>query len=77
MEYKKEVTNGKKIISVFTEKHRQIANRLFTRVVLSANDISAQALAQWDTGATNTCISEEVAQTYNLRMRTTGTVEIA
>ena len=58
---------GKNIISVFTKKHTQIVNRLFTRVVLSANDISDQALAQWDTGATNTCISEEVAQTYNLK----------
>ena len=43
-------------MSVFTEKYTKIENRLLNKVVLCANGIVDQALAQWDTGATNTCI---------------------
>lgn len=57
----------KKVLSVFTEKYSKIENRLLNKVVLAANDIVDQALAQWDTGATNTCISEEIAEHYNLK----------
>ena len=57
----------RKIMSVFTEKYTKIENRLINKVVLSANGIDDQALAQWDTGATNTCISEETAIKYNLK----------
>ena len=56
-----------KIMSVFTEKYTKIENRILNKVVLSANNIDDQALAQWDTGATNTCISEEIAIKYNLK----------
>ena len=56
-----------KLLSVFTEKYTKINNRLLNKVVLSANGVVDQALAQWDTGATNTCISEEIAKRYNLK----------
>lgn len=54
-------------MSVFTEKYTKIENRLLNKVVLCANGIVDQALAQWDTGATNTCISEEIATRYKLK----------
>ena len=57
----------KSVLSVFTEKYTKIENRLLNKVVLCANGIDDQALAQWDTGATNTCISEEIAKKYNLK----------
>nr|DAU18226.1 MAG TPA: retropepsin-like protein [Bacteriophage sp.] len=53
-------------VSAFTEKYQKIQNRLLNRVVLCSNGIIDQALAQWDTGATNTCISEEIVDKYNL-----------
>ena len=56
-----------KVMSVFTEKYTKIENRLLNKIVLSSNDVYNQALAQWDTGATNTCISEEIANEYNLQ----------
>lgn len=55
------------IIAVFTEKYTKIENRLLNRVVLSSGGVNDQALAQWDTGATNTCISEEIARRYQLK----------
>lgn len=58
---------NKSVLSVFTEKYTKIENRLLNKVVLCANGIVDQALAQWDTGATNTCISEEIAKKYNLK----------
>ena len=58
---------NKSVLSVFTEKYTKIENRLLNKVVLCANGIADQALAQWDTGATNTCISEEIAKQYNLK----------
>lgn len=58
---------NKSVLSVFTEKYTKIENRLLNKVVLCANGIADQALAQWDTGATNTCISEEIAKKYNLK----------
>ena len=57
----------KKIMSVFTEKYSKIENRLLNKVILSANGLIDQALAQWDTGATSTCISEEIAEKYQLK----------
>ena len=57
----------KTLLSVFTEKYSKIEDRLLNRIVLSANGVVDQALAQWDTGATNTCISEETAKKYNLK----------
>ena len=56
----------KKSLSVFTEKYQKIQNKLLNKVVLCSNNIIDQALAQWDTGATNTCISEEIVKKYNL-----------
>lgn len=58
---------NKRLLSVFTEKYTKIENRMLNKIVLSANEIDDQALAQWDTGATNTCISEEIAKRYKLQ----------
>lgn len=58
---------NERLLSVFTEKYTKIENRLLNKVVLSANSIADQALAQWDTSATNTCISEETAKRYALQ----------
>ncbi len=57
----------KKVLAVFTEKYSKIENRILNKIVLASNNVVDQALSQWDTGATNTCISEEVAQRYKLR----------
>lgn len=58
---------NKRCMSVFTEKYDKIESRLLNKVVLGTCEICDQALAQWDTGATNTCISEEIAEKYNLK----------
>lgn len=55
------------ILCVFTEKYNKVEDRLLNKIVLSSNSILDQALAQWDTGATNTCISEETALKYKLK----------
>lgn len=55
-----------KPLSVFTEKYKGVQKRIVNRVVLISNGIIDQAIAQWDTGASNTCISEEIVKKYNL-----------
>ena len=53
--------------SAFTEQSDHIEDRLLNKVIVSANGQKDQAVAQWDTGATNTCISEEIVKKYNLK----------
>ena len=57
---------GQKILSVFTEKYKKVENKILNKVILSNGDIYDQAIAQWDTGATGTCISEETIKKYQL-----------
>ena len=58
-----------KQISVFTSKSVTLTNRLITPVyfasALQPSNI-VEATAQWDTGATNTCISEDIAKKLGL-----------
>ena len=54
------------IISVFTEKYNNIQKRLINFAVAEANRLSIPVKAQWDTGATGTCISKELVDKLNL-----------
>lgn len=54
------------LLSVFTEKYSKIERRILNHVVITANGCIDQAIAQWDTGATGTCISEETVAKYKL-----------
>lgn len=56
------------ILSVFTEKYSKIERRIINSVVAinSKTDITMPAKALWDTGATGTCISKELAQKLKL-----------
>ncbi len=62
------------IISVFTEKYKSIQRKLINSAVVEFNGDFVQAKAQWDTGATGTCISKElVAQ---LGLQPTGMINV-
>lgn len=54
------------IISVFTEKYANIQKRIINSAVIEANGISVPVKAQWDTGATGTCISKELVDRLHL-----------
>lgn len=54
------------IISVFTEKYDDIQKRLINFAVAEANKLLFPVKAQWDTGATGTCISKELVEKLNL-----------
>lgn len=58
----------KKTLSVFTEKYSTIQNKIINSVVIinSKTDSAMPAKAQWDTGATGTCISKELADKLSL-----------
>ena len=60
--------------SSFIKKHGVIANRLKTEVEVKYNGNAARIIALWDTGATNTCISDELVSKLSLKY--TGEVEI-
>ena len=50
------------IISVFTEKYKSIQRKLINSAVVEYNDNRVSAIAQWDTGATGTCISKKIVE---------------
>lgn len=52
--------------SAFTTKNVNISNRLVNKATVFANGKTMEALALWDTGATNTCISEEMIKELSL-----------
>lgn len=54
------------IISVFTEKYANIQKRIINSAVIEANGKSIPVKAQWDTGATGTCISKELVSRLHL-----------
>ena len=54
------------IISVFTEKYNNIQNRLINSAIVEFKKDFIPVKAQWDTGATGTCISKEVVKRLNL-----------
>lgn len=55
------------IISVFTEKYNKKVNRLTnSAVIIDKGRKPLPVKAQWDTGATGTCISKEVVEKLHL-----------
>lgn len=60
--------------SSFIISYNQITNRLKSEVTIQYNDKSNVATALWDTGATNTCISENIVS--KLSLISTGKIEM-
>lgn len=54
------------IISVFTEKYEKIQKRLINSAIVETASSILPVKAQWDTGATGTCISKELVKRLNL-----------
>lgn len=63
------------IISVFTEKYDKIQKRLINSAVVESSSNVLPAKAQWDTGATGTCISKELVK--KLDLLPTGKVNVS
>lgn len=55
------------IISVFTEKYKTIQRKLINVAVIEYDGNFIPATAQWDTGATGTCISKGIVSRLNLQ----------
>lgn len=57
-----------KPLSVFTEKYPRIQGKIINSIVIinPKTNNAIPAKAQWDTGATGTCISKEIAMKLNL-----------
>ena len=62
------------IISVFTEKYKSIQRKLINSAVVESGKDHVPVRAQWDTGATGTCISKELAN--KLKLVPTGLVNV-
>lgn len=62
------------IISVFTEKYKTIKRRLLNSAVVEVNGKYLPVKAQWDTGATGTCISKEIVS--QLGLQPTGMINV-
>lgn len=56
------------VLSVFTEKYQNRVNKIINSVIAinKTTNFSMPAKALWDTGATGTCISKELASKLNL-----------
>lgn len=54
------------ILSVFTEKYNGIQRKLINSAVIEFENDLYPVKAQWDTGATGTCISRELATKIGL-----------
>ena len=62
--------NTKPEYRAFVAPRDTLTNRLLTKVTIKYNNNSLETTALWDTGATNTCISEDVVR--DLSMIPTG-----
>lgn len=62
------------IISVFTEKYKTIQRKLINSAVIEFNGRFIPVRAQWDTGATGTCISKEIVA--QLGLQPTGMINV-
>lgn len=62
------------IISVFTEKYKTIERRLINSAIIEFNNQLLPVRAQWDTGATGTCISNGVVE--KLKLQPTGMINV-
>lgn len=63
------------IISVFTEKYKSLQKRLINTAIVESGHAMITARAQWDTGATGTCISRELVK--KLDLMPTGKVRVS
>lgn len=54
------------IVSAFTEQYDCIQRRLINSAVIEARGNFVPVRAQWDTGATGTCISKDIVSRLNL-----------
>ena len=54
------------IISVFTEKYNNIQKRLINSAIIESEGHVVSVKAQWDTGATGTCISKNLVKSLDL-----------
>ena len=54
------------IISVFTEKYNSIQKRLINSAIIESEGHVVPVKAQWDTGATGTCISKNLVKSLDL-----------
>ena len=50
----------------YTTSYEGLSRRLINSIELVSNDKRVNSTAQWDTGASNTCISEEMVNKLNL-----------
>lgn len=55
------------IMSVFTEKYKTIQRKLINVAVIEYDGNFIPVTAQWDTGATGTCISKGIVSRLNLQ----------
>lgn len=55
------------IISVFTEKYNSIKKKLINSAIVEKGEDAVPVKAQWDTGATGTCISKQLVQKLQLK----------
>lgn len=62
------------IISAFTEKYRTLQKKLINSAVIEYNNNFIPVRAQWDTGATGTCISKEIVA--YLGLQPTGMIKV-
>lgn len=61
-------------ISVFSKTYARITKRLLSTAVIESGDTSIHVSAQWDIGATGTCISRKVVN--RLSLLPTGMVNV-
>lgn len=54
------------VYKMFTTKYSGVTNKLLTDVVIVSGDKSMTVSAQWDTGATRSCISHDVVRELEL-----------
>ena len=62
------------ILSVFTEKYNTIQKRIVNQAVVEYGQEYQPVVAQWDTGAEATCISNGLVERFN--MKPTGQISV-
>lgn len=55
-----------KVYHAFTSKYEGLSNKLINEVILEQKGSSKLCLAQWDTGASGSCVSEDVINDLGL-----------
>lgn len=62
------------VYHAYTTSYKGLSNRLINDIELESNGSIVNSIAQWDTGASNTCISEETAK--RLSLVPTGMIQV-